>query len=166
MPVGVVADLLVHDVDLAGFLLEATYVRVAAETRTEPGRACEDAVRVEALLHGPDGQPIEATQRAGRLSPERERTITVSGDAGTLAADLFTQTLVFRQDRGSVTEIPVPRDQPLAGELSAWCDVVRNGRPNPVLASLADGARAVQIAEAVLDSAAAGTPVTLDSRAA
>lgn len=166
MPVGVVADLLVHDIDLACFLLDGNYLSVTAEMRTDPGRSCEDDVRVEALLQRSDGQRIEVTQHAGRTSPERQRMIHVSGDRGNLAADLFTQTLVVREDCRTVAEMPIARDQPLAGELAAWCEVVRSGRPDPILASLTDGARAVQVAEAVLDSASAGTPVTLDCRAA
>lgn len=164
MPVGVVGDLLVHDIDLACFLLGAEYASVDATARTDPGRPCEDDVRVRARLRDPDGRTIAAEHHASRVSPERSRRLELIGEQGRIVADLFDQTLTLH--RGERTEdLPVIPSQPLAGELAAWCGVVRSGRPDPVLATLADGARAVLVAEAVLASASAGATVTLERAA-
>lgn len=165
MPVGVVSDLLVHDIDLACFLVDAAFVSVTATTRTLPGRPCEDDARVRATLTHPDGHTIELQQHASRLSSERIRGLVLTGERGRLVADLFAQTLVLHRDGVIEQSIPITRGQPLAGELEAWCDVVRSGRPDPALATLADGARAVRVAEAILDSASAGEPVTLETAA-
>lgn len=159
MPVGVVADLLVHDIDLACFLLDARYSSVTAETRVDPDRPCEDAVEVDGVLVTTEDREIAVTHGASRLHPTRERTIRVVGERGTLEGDFIDQTLTLRTTATALS-LPVHRAQPLAAELSAWCDVVRGGPPDPVLATLADGLRAVSVAEAVLASARAGEPVT------
>lgn len=163
MPVGVVGDLLVHDIDLACFLLGADYARVTATTRVEPGRSCEDEVRARGSLVHPDGRRLDVAHHASRIAPERRRALTLTGADGSLVANLIDQTLLVRADGRTLAELPVTEGQPLAGELAAWCEVVRSGRPDPALATLADGLRAVTVAEAVLASAAAGEPVTLEA---
>lgn len=159
MPVGVVADLLVHDIDLTCFLLDARYASVTAETRTDSGRPCEDAVDVQGGLVDAEGRTIAVAHRASRLHTTRERTIRLVGERGTLEGDLINQTITLRTTCTALS-LPVHQGQPLAAELSAWCEVVRGGHPDPVLATLADGLRAVSVAEAVLASAQAGEPVT------
>ncbi|WP_425307259.1 Gfo/Idh/MocA family oxidoreductase [Ammonicoccus fulvus] len=159
MPVGVVADLLVHDIDLACYLLDARYSSVTAEMQTEPGRPCEDAVEVRGALETTEGRTITVAHRASRLHPTRERSIRLVGERGALEGDFIEQALTLRTT-GTALSLPVDQGQPLAAELSAWADVVRGGPPDPVLATLADGLRAVSVAEAVLASARAGGPVT------
>lgn len=169
MPVGVVADLLVHDIDLACSLTEGVYAWVSAQAVTDPGRPCEDEVRLRGELALPDGRRVTVSQRADRVSRERVRLLQVIGERGGLRGDLIDQTLTLWWDEGTggadagSRQLPVILGQPLAGELTAWCDVVRSGQPDPVLATLADGLRAVRVAEAVLESASQGATVTVEA---
>lgn len=177
MSVGVVPDLLVHDIDLVCWLLGAEYATVTACALTDPGRPCEDEVRVAARLQclreaGASETPdtcmdhVAVDQHAGRRSERKDRSLRFVGERGTLDADLIEQSVVLRSADGSERALPVRRGQPLAGELAAWCETVRTGRPHPVLATLADGLQAVEVAEAVLASAAAGGPIDLEGVAA
>ncbi|MDO5498859.1 MAG: Gfo/Idh/MocA family oxidoreductase [Propionibacteriaceae bacterium] len=166
MPVGVVADLLVHDIDLACSLTSGEYAWVSAQAETRPERPCEDAVRVRGELMLPEGRAVSLSHRADRISADRVRLLQVIGADGGLRADLIDQTLTHWWDTadGPQTRIlPVTPSQPLAGELAAWRDVVRTGQPDPVLATLSDGLRAVRVAEAVLASAARGATVTMEA---
>ncbi|WP_432559511.1 Gfo/Idh/MocA family protein [Granulicoccus sp. GXG6511] len=162
MPVGVVADLLVHDIDLVCSLSEGDYAWVSAQAETARDRPCEDEVRLRGEVRLPDGRTLSVSQRADRVSPERVRLLQVIGERGGLRADLIEQRLIhwWENDSGHHSrELPVDTGQPLTAELAAWRDVVRTGTPDPVLATLADGTRAIRIAEAVLASAAQGATV-------
>lgn len=171
MPVGVVPDLLVHDIDLLCWLLEAEYATVTAVAFTDPDRPCEDEVRVAARLEClphvagcVDG--IAVDQHAGRLSAHKDRSMRFVGTQGSMEANLIDQTVTLRTIDGASRDLAVTRGQPLMGELVAWCDTVRSGTPNPALAALADGLRAVEVAEAILTSSAVGQTIELERMAA
>ena len=163
MPVGVVTDLLVHDVDLVTHVLDARYDRVSATTRHDEGRPCEDEALVRGTLVDAEGRELTVTHHASRVSPTRERRIELVGERGRLVADLVSQTVTRIDADGTATPLTVGRGQPLARELEAWRDLVRGGTASTgtVLATLADGMRAVAVCDAILTSAAAGHPVRL-----
>lgn len=153
MPVGVVADVLIHDIDLVLWCLGGRYEPLHAVVRTRPGRPCEDETVVEAELVRPSGDRVRLRQRASRLAPCRERRVLVAGSLGRLEADLLEQRASLLPASGGSHELPVRAAQPLAGELAAWRDAVRRGACRSPLASLAEGRAALEAAERILAAA-------------
>jgi predicted dehydrogenase len=109
------------------------------------------------------------------LTPAKRRQLVVIGEEGMFELDYLTQHLTFTRGadtahptmirgfaptfEGDVADLPVARTEPLAAELDAFLDVVRDGgRP---LVDVEDGLWAVGIANALLQSAAEARPIDL-----
>ncbi|HEY7107393.1 MAG TPA: Gfo/Idh/MocA family oxidoreductase [Acidimicrobiia bacterium] len=98
--VGVVADLAIHDFDLAAWLARSHYESIVARTRHRFGQLVEDqAVCLGALANG-----VLTSHVATWLSPTRERRTTVVGERGILVADTLNTELwrcIKRVDGGA-----------------------------------------------------------------
>jgi len=178
--VGVVKDLGTHDIDLTAWITGAPYTAVSARTAHRAGRAHEDlAVVVGALADG-----TIANHVVNWLSPVKERVTVVTGEAGTLVADTLTADLTLHANgsvpvswealagfrgvsEGDVTRFAFPKPEPLRTELAGFRDAVRavrdEGGPVPAdaVVTAAEGLLVVEVAEAVLRSAAEGRTVDL-----
>ncbi|MCK9247434.1 MAG: Gfo/Idh/MocA family oxidoreductase [Solirubrobacteraceae bacterium] len=171
--VGVVKDLATHDLDLVGWLGDGAVRTLAAQTQHRMGRPHEDLVNVVGRLDG----GATFTVAVDWLSPTKVRRTTVLGERGMLVADTLTADLTFHANgevasewdatrtlrgvsEGDVTRYALARREPLLVELEGLCDLVQ-GRPDPAVVTLEEGLAAVELADAVLRSAASGDAVTI-----
>lgn len=168
--VGVVKDLGTHDIDLTAWVTQQPFAAVAARAAHRSGRAHEDLVAIT-------GQLVNGTvtnHLVNWLTPMKERLTTITGEKGafvadTLAADLtyyangsvptqWAQIAGFRGvSEGDMIRYSFPKPEPLRVEHEAFRDAVLGVGDATV--SLAEGARTLAVAEAVLESAATGTVV-------
>lgn len=170
--VGVVKDLATHDVDLTAWVTGSPFAAVAARTAHRSGREHEDLVAVTGALR--DG--TVTNHLVNWLTPMKERSITVTGASGCFVADTLTADLTFHANASVSTEwdaisrfrgvsegdtirYAIPKPEPLVAELSAFRDAVLGDVSRAV--TMRDGLAAVSVAEAVLESAAAGTTVAV-----
>ncbi len=145
----VVTDLMIHDVDVVGSLLDAVPVSVAA-TGTEDGEYAT------ARLEYPDG--VVASLTASRVTQKKVRRLTVTARECLVEVDYLEQSvLVYRDsfpeyvtDDGrsryrheSVIERPrVENGEPLRRELESFLEAARTGTRPAVTAG--DGLRALE----------------------
>lgn len=170
--VGVVKDLATHDVDLAGWVSDATYTSVSARTAHRSGREHEDLVAATGMLD--DG--TVANHLVNWLTPFKERVTIVTGERGCFVADTLTADLTFYANgvepneweaistfrgvsEGDMVRFAIPKPEPLAVELATFRDAITDGRDGIV--TMREGVRAVTVADALLESAAKGTTVSL-----
>lgn len=174
--VGVVKDLATHDIDLTAWVARAPYEQVAAQVAHKSGRAYEDLVAFVGQLRG----GIVATHLVNWLSPLKERSTVVTGELGTLVADTLTADLTYFANgtavttweslvgfrgmtEGDVVRYALGKREPLLVEHEAFRDAVL-GLSSDIV-TLAEGVATVEVAEAVLESAATGRTVPLGSGA-
>ena len=174
LDVGVVHDLMIHDIDLVLSLDPGRLERVEAQGLTAAG-GHEDAARARLVF----ASGLVADLTASRISPVARRTVAVWSPDGIVSVDLtartveaiipseavrnggFVATAVAAADRASVRErffvdvlplqsVTVADANAIAGEHDDFLTAVRSGRPPRV--SAAAGAAAVEIAARVLDA--------------
>jgi predicted dehydrogenase len=145
---------------------------VAARTAARAGRNHEDLVAIVGSLA--DG--TVTSHLVNWLSPVKERRITVNGSAGSFVADTLTADLAFYANgqvrsvwddisrfrgvtEGDMVRYALEKPEPLLVELTQFLAAAR-GEPASVV-SLAEGLATLEVAEAVLASAAVDQTVTL-----
>jgi predicted dehydrogenase len=165
--VGVCMDLATHDIDLTSWVTRATYQSVTAHTANRSGREHEDLVSAVAVLE----EGIVANHLVNWLSPLKERITVVTGERGSLVADTVAMDLTFYANgvapvewetlrsfkgvvQGDVIRYAIPKPEPLAVELAGFRDAVLNRGSKYV--GLADAARVVAVAEAMVRSSRSG----------
>lgn len=170
--VGVVKDLATHDIDLTAWVTGQEYEAVAAQTFHKSGRPHEDMVAATGKL---SGGPI-VNHLVNWLTPFKERFTAVTGTKGCFVADTLTGDLTFHANgahamswealaafrgvsEGDSTRFALTKREPLLVEHERFRDAVL-GRGNSIV-TLRQGLRTVQVAEAVLESAATGATVTV-----
>ncbi len=178
MDVGVVHDLMIHDIDLVLSLSPGRLERVEAHGLLATG-GHEDAVR--ARLSFDSG--LVADLAASRISPRAERTVSMWGVGGMVAVDLTAKTVEViapsesvRSGAFSATDVPparrgelkerfftdilpleslvVPDANAIAGEHDDLLRAIRSGAEPLVPAT--DGAAAVEVAARILEAVACG----------
>ncbi|MFF4826350.1 Gfo/Idh/MocA family protein [Streptomyces sp. NPDC001312] len=172
--VGVVKDLATHDIDLTAWVTGEPYVSVSAHTVSKSGRPHEDMVAAV-------GQLVDGTMvnhLVNWLSPLKERFTSVTGERGCFIADTLTADLTFHSNAAVATEwealqafrgvaegdmirYAIPKREPLLVEHEFFRDAVL-GRSHEI-STLRQGLRTVEVAAAVLESAATGDTVRLDT---
>ncbi|WP_308282229.1 Gfo/Idh/MocA family protein [Streptomyces lichenis] len=173
--VGVVKDLATHDIDLSGWVTGQTYTTIAAHTVSKSGRVHEDMVSAVGQLS--DGTMVN--HLVNWLSPLKERFTSVTGERGCFVADTLTADLTFHSNAAVATEwealrafrgvsegdmvrYAIPKREPLLVEHELFRDAVLGGPRD--ICTLRDGLRTVEVAEAVLKSAAGGGTIFLGNR--
>lgn len=161
--VGVVKDLATHDLDLTTWVTGQNYLRVSAQATHRTGRPHEDMVAVSGVLR--DG--TITNHLVNWLSPFKERTVTVTGELGTLVADTLTADLTYFANslvpseweevatfrgvaEGDVLRYAIPKPEPLRVEHEQFRNAVA-GKP-AALVSLLEGLQVVHVSEAVIQS--------------
>jgi len=174
--VGVVKDLATHDIDLTAWVTGQEYVTVSAQTFHKSGRPHEDMVAVTGKL---SGGPI-VNHLVNWLSPFKERFTMVTGTRGSFVADTLTADLTFHANgavetdweairafrgvaEGDSTRFAITKREPLQVEHENFRDAVLAGELGAGVVSLRHGMRTVEVADAVLRSAATGTTVEVDA---
>ncbi|MER6562685.1 Gfo/Idh/MocA family oxidoreductase [Streptomyces sp. NPDC001027] len=171
--VGVVKDLATHDIDLTGWVTGRQYVSIAAHTVSKSGREHEDMVSAVGRLD--DGTMVN--HLVNWLSPLKERFTSVTGERGCFIADTLTADLTFHSNAAVTTEwealqafrgvsegdmirYAIAKREPLLVEHELFRDAVL-GKPADIC-TLRQGMRTVEVAAAVLESAAQGTTLRFD----
>jgi UDP-N-acetylglucosamine 3-dehydrogenase len=171
--VGVVLDLAPHDLDVMRFLLDSDPIRIYAETEQRIHTDHEDLFN--GIIKFANG--VIGILDINWLTPNKRRTLTVTGERGMYVADYINQDLIHYanpeaeliwEDRGaddteppitSVTEGEmtrrfVRRREPLAVELAEFASAVRNGGPPPV--DPRDALVALLLAQKMVEAATRG----------
>lgn len=168
--VGVVKDLATHDIDLTAWVTGRAYVEVAAQAARRSGREHEDLIAVVGELE--DG--IVTNHLVNWLSPLKERSTVVTGEKGAFVADTLTADLHFYANgavrteweavsafrgvsEGDVTRFAIQKREPLLVEHETFRDAVF-GKSSDIV-TLRQGLRTVEVAAAILESAASGSVV-------
>jgi len=171
--VGVVLDLAPHDLDVMRFLLDSDPIRIYAETEQRIHTDHEDLFN--GIIKFANG--VIGILDINWLTPNKRRTLTVTGERGMYVADYIKQDLIHYanpeaeliwENRGaddteppitSVTEGEmtrrfVRRREPLAVELAEFASAVRNGGPPPV--DPRDAMVALLLAQKMVEAATRG----------
>jgi predicted dehydrogenase len=167
--VNVIFDLMIHDIDLALALLDREPVRVEAV-----GHAVRDTAldHVTALVRFAGG--ASATITASTVSHERYRVAQCYTRDAQYTADFANREVWVRrfggaalpaQDGGTLNghrleQVALPFQEPLAAELTHFCQAVRAGTPPRTGA--AGSLRAVALAHAVAHAVTTQREVALD----
>jgi len=158
--VGVTIDLATHDVDILCAIAGERPARVSAETAKRIHTDHEDLLF--GLMSFPSG--TVAMLDVDWLTPAKRRQLTVVGEEGMFELDYLTQRLTFARAsdmtnprllggyaptfEGDLVDLPVATGEPLAAELAAFVQLIRDGgRP---LVDAVDGRWAVVLADALL----------------
>jgi predicted dehydrogenase len=175
--VGVVMDLATHDIDLTSWVTGQQYTSISARTVNRSGRPHEDMVIALAQLA--DGSMVN--HMVNWLSPLKERSTVVTGDKGCFVADTLTADLTFYANgaintewealrafrgvaEGDMIRFAIPKREPLLVEHERFRDAV-DGKASDIV-TLRQALRTVEVAGAVLESAATGTVVAIGAATA
>jgi predicted dehydrogenase len=170
--VGVIKDLATHDIDLTAWVTGQDYATVSAQTFHKSGRPHEDMVAVTGKL---DGGPI-VNHLVNWLSPFKERFTMVTGAKGSFVADTLTADLTFHANgavemswealsafrgvsEGDSTRFAISKREPLQVEHERFRDAMLTGEVTGGIVGLRQGLRTVEVADAVLRSAATGATI-------
>jgi len=174
--VGVVVDLAPHDLDVMRYLVGSEPIRIYAETERRIHTEHEDLFN--GIMKFANG--VIGILDINWLTPTKRRTLTVTGERGMYVADYLAQDLVFYanpeatetwQNRGAdgfgapitsvaegeMTRRNIRREEPLAVELTAFANAVRDGGPPPVEPH--DAMVALLLARKMVESAMSGQVV-------
>ena len=170
--VGVVKDLATHDIDLTAWVTQRPFVSVAAQTAHLSGRPHEDLVAFVGSLEG----GVVTSHLINWLSPMKERVTVITGARGAFVADTLTADLTFFGNgkvasewgemarfrgvsEGDMIRFAIPKPEPLRTEHEQFRDAVLGLDADIV--TMRQGLRTVEVAEAVLESAATGLTVAV-----
>lgn len=172
--VGVVMDLATHDIDLTQWVTESRYELLSAFTAHRSGRQHEDLVVAAGTL----ACGAVVSHHVNWLSAAKERLTVVTGEGGTLVADTLNANLSLHENaslsnewdalsvfrgvgEGNMIQFALQRREPLVAEIEAFRDAVRHETSAAV--PFSDGARVVQVAEALIAASNDGQVLRLDT---
>jgi UDP-N-acetylglucosamine 3-dehydrogenase len=170
--VGVVKDLATHDVDLTAWVAGSDYASLAARVAHKSGREHEDLVAATGVLR--DG--TITNHLVNWLSPMKERLTVVTGERGTFVADTLSADLTFYANgevateweaisrfrgvsEGDMVRFAIPKPEPLVVEHESFRDAVLG--KDAEIVTMRQGMAAVEVATAMLRSAATGETIRL-----
>jgi UDP-N-acetylglucosamine 3-dehydrogenase len=175
--VGVVLDLAPHDIDVMRYLLASEPIRLYAETERRIHTDHEDLFNgVMKFANG-----VIGVLDINWLTPNKRRTLTVTGERGMYVADYINQDLIYFSNpdavqtwehpgadesgplttsvsEGEMTRRSIHRQEPLAVELEEFARAVREGGPPPVAPR--DAMVALLLAQKMVEAASSGTVVS------
>lgn len=144
--VGVVKDTAIHDIDLARYIFEDEPSQAYARGGRQKHSTAED--HVQAILSFRDDDKT-AFIEANWLTPRKKREMYITGSNGVITIQFLTQQLVIEK-ADMVLEPILKYEEPLKNELLYFTECLVNKRkPTP---DEVDGAKAIAIAEAILES--------------
>jgi len=152
--VGVVKDTAIHDIDVMRYISSKDPITVYAKTGSMRHKKFEDYAQI--MLTYEDGKT--AFIESNWLTPYKTRTLTVTGSEAIMRLDYITQELWIEDAKESWQ----PRylwQEPLKLELQHFADCI-SVKKEPVVTAI-DGVKALQIAEAALQSSAKNRAIKL-----
>lgn len=164
---GIFRDMMIHDFDMANFLMGAVPVTVSAVASSivepEIGASGDFDTAVVTLTYA-DGR-IAVIKNSRRAVYGYDQRVEILGSEGLLQAQNMLESTVVKSTTAGVTGAKptyffLERYMPsYAAEWAAFVDAVTGGAALPV--TLADGVAALALAEAATLSARRGTPVSV-----
>ena len=143
--VGVVLDLMIHDIDIILWLVRSPVRRIEA-VGVKILSGTEDIANARLTF----ANRAVANLTASRVTPETLRKIRLFQHDTYISVDYAAQAVkVFQTRDGSITheELPIQREEPLKQELTAFLDAVRHGK-RPVVSG-DDAREALRVALAI-----------------
>jgi UDP-N-acetylglucosamine 3-dehydrogenase len=152
--VGVVKDTAIHDIDVMRYIFDDDPIAVYAKAGSMRHKKFEDYAQI--MLTYKDGK--SAFIESNWLTPYKTRTLTVTGSDAIMRLDYITQELWIEAAKENL-QPKYAWQEPLKLELQHFADCILKTQ-KPIVTG-ADGLRALQIAEAALQSSAKNKAVTL-----
>jgi predicted dehydrogenase len=173
--VGVVKDLATHDIDLTAWIAQSPYAVVSGHVTHRSGREHEDMV----VACGRLANGIIVNHVVNWLSPRKVRETVATGEKGsfvanTLSGDLtfvangdvtsdWDRVTVFRGvSEGDSIRYAIAKQEPLRVEQENFRDRLwGTDSANSPTVTMEEGVHTLTVVEAILQSAATGTTITL-----
>jgi UDP-N-acetylglucosamine 3-dehydrogenase len=152
--VGVVKDMAIHDIDVLRYISNEDPITVYAKTGSMRHKKFEDYAQI--MLTYKDGK--SAFIESNWLTPYKTRTLTVTGSDAIMRLDYITQELWIEEPKETL-QPRYPWQEPLKLELQHFADCILAKKKPLIIA--ADGLKALQIAEAALQSSAKNRAIKL-----
>lgn len=152
--VGVVKDVAIHDIDVMRYISNEDPITVYAKTGSMRHKKFEDYAQI--MLTFKDGK--SAFIESNWLTPYKTRTLTVTGSDAIMRLDYITQELWIEEPKETL-QPRYPWQEPLKLELQHFADCILT-KKKPLITA-ADGLKALQIAEAALQSSAKNRAIKL-----
>lgn len=173
--VGVVKDLATHDIDLTAWIAQSPYEVVSGQVSHRSGREHEDMVVASGRL----ANGVIVNHVVNWLSPRKVRETVATGEKGSLVADTLTGDLTFVANgdvtsswdgvsmfrgvsEGDSVRYAIAKAEPLRVEQENFRDVLWGvAGAESLVVSMQEGVHTLTVVEAILESAATGTTITL-----
>jgi UDP-N-acetylglucosamine 3-dehydrogenase len=152
--VGVVKDMAIHDIDVLRYISNEDPITVYAKTGSMRHKKFEDYAQI--MLTYKDGK--SAFIESNWLTPYKTRTLTVTGSDAIMRLDYITQELWIEEPKETL-QPRYPWQEPLKLELQHFADCIL-AKKKPLITA-ADGLKALQIAEAALQSSSKNRAIKL-----
>ena len=152
--VGVVKDMAIHDIDVMRYISNEDPITVYAKTGSMRHKKFEDYAQI--MLTYKDGK--SAFIESNWLTPYKTRTLTVTGSDAIMRLDYITQELWIEEPKETL-QPRYPWQEPLELELQHFADCIL-AKKKPLITA-ADGLKALQIAEAALQSSSKNRVIKL-----
>jgi UDP-N-acetylglucosamine 3-dehydrogenase len=152
--VGVVKDVAIHDIDVMRYIFNEDPITVYAKTGSMRHKKFEDYAQI--MLTYKDGK--SAFIESNWLTPYKTRMLMVTGSDAIMRLDYITQELWIEEPKETL-QPRYPWQEPLKLELQHFADCIL-AKKKPLITA-ADGLKALQIAEAALQSSAKNRAIKL-----
>lgn len=156
--VGVILDLMSHDIDLTSWVAGSRYSEIFGKAITRSGRQTEDMVCAVGQLE--NGQIVNHV--VNWLSPLKERQVVITGEKGAFLINTLTSELIYYENPGQIlshrelahfkgvaigeiVNYSFDKPEPLYVELRACIDKLQGISTNTV--SLREGLHVLEVAE-------------------
>jgi len=143
--VGVVKDTAIHDIDVMRYISGEDPTGIYAKTGNMKHRKFEDYAQIMLTYENRKSAFIESNW----LTPYKTRTLTVTGSDAIMRLDYMTQDLWIEDPKENL-QPRYPWQEPLKLELQHFADCIIE-KKKPLITGV-DGLKALQIAEAALQS--------------
>ncbi len=153
--VGVVKDTAIHDIDVMRFISKQDPITVYAKTGSMRIKKFEDYAHIMLTYKSGESAFIESNW----LTPYKTRTLTVTGSDAIMRLDYITQDLWIEQQK-ETRQPRYPFQEPLKCELQHFADCILE-KKKPLIAG-EDGVKALEIAQAAIQSSAKNRAVNLE----
>ncbi len=162
--VGVVKDLVTHDIDIVTWIGGAAFAEVNGHLAHKMGRPHEDLVVAVGRLEN----NVVASMSVNWLTPVKRRSVSVLGEKGALVADMLTGDLRFYANadidsewdqlaqlrgvsEGDMIQYAFPKREPLAVEHEAFRKAIATGAAEGVV-TLDQGVSILEVAQKIIES--------------
>jgi len=152
--VGVVKDTAIHDIDVMRYIFSEDPITVYAKTGSMKHIKFEDYAQI--MLTYKDGK--SAFIESNWLTPYKTRLLTVTGSDAIMKLDYMTQELWIEDPKENL-QPRYPWQEPLKLELQHFADCILE-KKKPLITGV-DGLKALQVAEAALQSSTKNRAIKL-----